>query len=191
MPIQALSDQAMRNSTCANYVIYIATGYLVCVCCVCVVSVYVCTCVCVCVHQSQCGDSVNSTGFRAYGIACMDQCKCEFRTVTDAVTSFTLKCTSTKNLHISQVCLYVVSKYKCKHTHTHTLNGTITHKATPTADHYNNNSCNLSIITSPKCLMHVHIYTHWHVVCNSTPHRSHQHIQISITMCMLAYPWAR
>ena len=132
MPIQALSDQAMRNSTCVNYVIYIATGYLVCVWCVCV-----CVCVCVCAHQFQCGDSVNSTGFRAYGIACMDQCKCEFRTVTDAVTSFTLKCTSTKNLHISQVCLYVVSKYKCKHTHTHTVNGTITHKATPTADHYN------------------------------------------------------
>ena len=50
----------------------------------------VCVCVSVCVHQSQHGDWINSTGCRAYGIACKDQCECEFRTATDAVTPYPL-----------------------------------------------------------------------------------------------------
>ena len=51
---------------------------------------------CVCVpreniqHQSQRGDLANGTGYWAYGIACKDQCECEFRTATDAVIPFTL-----------------------------------------------------------------------------------------------------
>ena len=67
---------------------------------------------CLCVHQSQHGDWVSGAGYRAYGIACKDQCECEFRTAADAVTPFTL-CTPIHGgfAHLP-VCSYVVHREK-------------------------------------------------------------------------------
>ena len=58
-------------------------------------------------HQSQRGDWVNGTGYLTYGIVCKDQCEYEFRTATDADTTFTL-CTP-----IHGGCAHLPSLFIC------------------------------------------------------------------------------
>ena len=62
---------------CLSICLSVCLSVCVCVC------VFVCVCMCVCIHQSQRGDWVTGTGCWAYGIACKDQCECEFRTETE------------------------------------------------------------------------------------------------------------